>query len=470
MEDAHPQRGDRIRLSVGAWHEPHEHELDVPAGWEVHRLDPDDGPEVDATAVDAAFAEPQGTPPLREIARDRRRAVVAIDDITRPTPVARVLPFVLRELEAAGLPRSAVTILVGTAAHRPATPDDVAKKLGPEYVGRYAVHMHDFMGPDIRFFGRVAGGPVHLNRRFLEADLRIVIGGVIPHNETGYGGGAKMVVPGVAGKLTIAHFHGALPPRPAGRLEPEGGRLDRRAWAEAVARHVGVDFAVCCVVNSRAELAGVHVGDVVDAHRAAARRAAAVGRTPVPAELAGRAAAVLVNAWPLDTDPIQMAKSITVADKLPASLTIAVNRASDGIFYHGMGMGCGLHVPRLLRNVPRWLASPRSWGAWLQGMAKALPSPALAGRVSYFHLNALSWDAFESGEGRLAPRAPATGDDDARLLVWSDGFPAWGFRRRYRGGALYRSWPELRESWARRAAAGPVLVLPCAPLQLLEVR
>jgi hypothetical protein len=329
--------------------------------------------------------------------------------------------------------------------------------------------MHDFMGPDVRFFGQVDGGPVYLNRHFLDADLRIVIGGVIPHNETGFGGGAKMVVPGVAGRLTIAHFHGALPARAAGQLEATDGRRDRRAWAETVARRVGVDAAVCAVVNSRAELAGLQVGDVVDAHRAAARRAAEIGRTRVPRGLAERAQAVLVNAWPLDTDPIQMAKSITVADKLPAPLTIAVNPASDGVFYHGMGMGCGLHVPRLLRNVPRWLTRPESWRAWMRAMAQALPTPLLAARVCYFHLNALAWDDFVSGEGRLAVDAPPVAPPDAKLLVWSDHFPAWGFRRRYRRGALYRDWPGLRDALAQRAPAGELLAFPCAPLQLLEI-
>ena len=79
------------------------------------------------------------------------------------------------------------------------------------------------------------GGPVYLNRHFLDADLRIVVGGAVPHNETGFGGGAKMVVPGLAGRLTIAHFHGSLPPLPARPLEPDARVFDHRASAEAVA-------------------------------------------------------------------------------------------------------------------------------------------------------------------------------------------------------------------------------------------
>ena len=132
-------------------------------------------------------------------------------------------------------------------------------------------------------------------------------------------------------------------------------------------------------------------------------------------------------------------------------------------------MGCGLHAPRLLRNLPRWLARPEGWRAWLRGMAQAVPTPLLAARVCYFHLNALAWDEFVSGEGRRAPDAPASAPRDAKLLVWSDRFPAWGFRRRYRKGALFRQWPDLRNALAQRAPSGELVALPCAPLQLLEI-
>ena len=74
-----------------------------------------------------------------------------------------------------------------------------------------------------------------------------------------------MVVPGIAGRHTIAHFHGALPPRPAGTPEAKPGVRDRRAWSEAVARDVGVDAILACTINSRRELAGLWVGDLVHA-------------------------------------------------------------------------------------------------------------------------------------------------------------------------------------------------------------
>ena len=341
----------------------------------------------------------------------------------------------------------------------------------PEAVKRFELIKHNFTGPDIRKVGWVRGGPVYLNRYFLDADLRIVVGSVIPHSETGFGGGAKMVVPGVSGRLTIAHFHGALPPRPAGKLESTGDGLDRRDWAEAVANHVGVHAAVCAVINSRRELAGLYVGDVVQAYLAAARRARKICQTVILKSLAAGADIVAVSTYPLDTDPIQMSKSIDIGRKLSAPLTVVLNSASDGIFYHGMGMGCGIDFGRLLRNVPGWLADTENIGAWLLGMLVAIRRPMLTARFCYFSLNHLSYDSFQK---RLAQQnnSATTHADSHRLadpLVVSGNMPAWGFRRKYPRGQLYRDWNGLLEAVRGRFARPRVLVFPCGPMQLVEI-
>ncbi len=457
-------------IPFGAWFGAGSVPLDFPPGWRVHRLDPEDAPELDDAGIERAFASPLGTPTLRALARGRRNAAIAVDDLTRPTPAARILPSLLRELAAGGLGERSVRIVIGTAAHRPMERAELERKLGPEVAARVPVVVHDFLGPDLHDLGWHRGGPVQLNRRFLEADLRICVGAAVPHNETGFGGGAKLLVPGLAGRRTIAHFHGALPPRPAGQLEATGPRLDRRGWSESVARNVGVHAVVCAAVNSRAQLAALEVGDVVEAHRAAARAALRIGRTPVPAGLAERADAVVVNAFPLDTDPIQMGKSILLARHFPRAATVCVNAASDGTFYHGMGMGSGVSPLRLLGNLRSWLTSPGDWWAWLRGLAVAAPSPVLAARFSYFSLNHLGWSAFlageagrRSGEGEYAAGSGADGP-----WVWSRRFPAWGFRRRYRGGRLFREWSALGDALALRSPVGEVVVLPCAPLQILE--
>jgi hypothetical protein len=166
-----------------------------------------------------------------------------------------------------------------------------------------------------------------------------------------------------------------------------------------------------------------------------------------------------------------MGKSIQLARKLPARCTVVVNAASDGIFYHGMGMGSGVQAARLARGALRWLREPARPWAWLRGMGRGLRHPLLAARLSYFALTPLSYEAFRAAEGRLPLEAEAApgGGDDADPLVWSRRFPAWGFRRRFRGGRLYREWDALSATLARRFPSARVLVFPCAPLQLVDV-
>ncbi|MCH7814717.1 MAG: DUF2088 domain-containing protein [Planctomycetes bacterium] len=460
-----------MTVPFGAWYEETDLPLQFPAGWTVQRMDPADAAEISDEQIVAALNSPIGTPRLRELARGKRSAVIAVDDLTRPTPAHRILPHLLNELHAGGLTDGDIRIVMGTAAHRPMDRTELVKKLGAAVCERFQPIMHDFMGPDVRSCGWVRGGPVYLNRHFLAGELKICLGGVIPHGETGFGGGAKMVVPGLAGRLTIAHFHGALPARSPGQLEADGGCLDRRAWSEAVARHVGVDLVVCATVNARRRLAGLYVGDLVEAHRAAARQAVAIGTTDLPTELARAADVVVVNAYPLDTDPIQMGKSLGIGKKLAAKQTVVINAASDGIFYHGMGMGSGVSYQRLLSNVPGWLVNPVGVWCWLRAMRYGLRTPMLAARTCYFALNHLSYAAFQQGHPSSATADGPAGNGGSGLdpLAFSKQFPGWGFRRKYPRGRLCRNWDDIRKTLERSARQANVLVFPCAPLQLIRV-
>ena len=69
---------------------------------------------------------------------------------------------------------------------------------------RATTHDHVDLGPTA-----TRGTPVSINRRLVEADLRIATGLVEPHFMAGWSGGRKVVAPGVAGHATIRTFHSA---------------------------------------------------------------------------------------------------------------------------------------------------------------------------------------------------------------------------------------------------------------------
>ena len=140
-------------------------------------------------AVRAAIAAPIGRRPLREMVRAGQRAAIVVSDVTRPVPNQVILPPILETLEAGGIARDDITIVVGTGLHRASRADEHARFLGEAILSRYRVVDHDARDASTQVF--LATGPrtigVWLNREYLNADLRILTGFVEPHLFAGQG-------------------------------------------------------------------------------------------------------------------------------------------------------------------------------------------------------------------------------------------------------------------------------------------
>ena len=220
-------------------------------------------------SVRDACARPIGSPPLGELARGRRSAVVVISDRTRPVPYAVVLPPILGTLEDAGVPRDGIEILVATGLHRSCTAEELHEMTGG-VAAQYRVRNHAARSADEhRHLGRTSGGTeILIDRGYLDAELKIVTGLVEPHLMAGYSGGAKGVATGVAATETIRRTHGPV------MLEADvgPGLLDGnpfRADLLEVARRAGVDFLVNVSIDRKRRLTGVFAGDLERAHAAA---------------------------------------------------------------------------------------------------------------------------------------------------------------------------------------------------------
>ncbi len=160
-------------------------------------------------AVEAALDSPIGAAPLAELARGRQSAAISVCDITRPTPNSLVLPPVLRRLERAGIPRSNITILIATGLHRPSTGAEIREICGGAVAEQYRVVNHNARQLDEhRHLGTTASGtPVHIDERFVSADLHVTLGFIEPHLMLGFSGGRKLIAPGLAAQETIKVLH-----------------------------------------------------------------------------------------------------------------------------------------------------------------------------------------------------------------------------------------------------------------------
>jgi nickel-dependent lactate racemase len=215
-------------------------------------------------AIRQAIAEPISSPPLAQLARGRHDACVAICDITRPVPNAVILPPILATLEAAGIPREKILILVATGLHRANTPAELAEMVGPAIAANYRIENHDgqdrashtFLGDSPR------GVPAWIDSRYVAADLKITTGLIEPHFMAGFSGGRKLICPGLAALETIKAWHS---PRFLEHPNARSGCLEGNPVHEEntrIARMAGCDFIVNVVVDDRRRILAIVAGDM----------------------------------------------------------------------------------------------------------------------------------------------------------------------------------------------------------------
>lgn len=229
------------------------------------------GPLADPSgAVAAGLADPIACAPLAALARGRRSACVVISDVTRPVPNPLLLPPLLETIEAAGIPRERILILVATGMHRASTEEERARLVGPEVAGRYPVVDHLSKARDEMVeVGRIGGRvPALVNRRYVEADLKVLTGFIEPHMWAGYSGGRKSVLPGISSLETLQYMHG---PEMVAHPGCAYGRLDGNPFHEAGLEVLGLaggDFVVNVTLDTQKRVTGVFSGHPVTAHLA----------------------------------------------------------------------------------------------------------------------------------------------------------------------------------------------------------
>ena len=210
------------------------------------------------------------------------KTAIAISDATRPVPNDLILPPLLALLHAKGVRDEDVAIIVGTGNHRPAMPHEFSQLVGADIAQRYHVFSHVFDDPAelVRLGETSRGTPVTINRTFAEADTRIIIGMIDPHQFVGYTGGCKGAFIGLAGSETITANHSMLSD-PAAKLGVCDGNPVREDIDE-LTDFLSIDFVVNVILNTANEVVRVFAGDPHDVLAAAVPLVQDVCETAVP--------------------------------------------------------------------------------------------------------------------------------------------------------------------------------------------
>lgn len=310
-----------------------------------------DGKDVSQAEIRKAFANPIGQEPIRKLAEGKKTAVIAVDDLTRPTQAYRFLPFIVEELNKGGIKVEDIKIVMAIGSHRPLMKADQEKKLGKKMANRFPVFNHHPYENLVNVGTTSRGTPVQVNRHFVEADVKIGVGFITPHPTAGFGGGGKIVIPGLGSMETIIKNH---TPAHQGKIGGTGfsqgydlNKNELRLDMEEGARMAGLDSIVNSVGTSDGKTAGVFVGDLVQAHRAAVELTRKVYLTEAPTDVD----IGIFNAFPEDTELVQAQKALNVwTGNLNRRIVreggkvVIATASSDGLGFHSLlDVGMRLH-------------------------------------------------------------------------------------------------------------------------------
>jgi lactate racemase len=285
-------------------------------------------------AIAAALARPIGAPSLAQLARGKRSACILICDITRPVPNRLFLRPMIETMVAEGIPPDAITVLVATGLHRPNEGEELAELVGDPWVlDTVRVENHfardEAMHVDL---GRTAtrGTPIGIDRRFVEADLRIATGLVEPHFMAGWSGGRKVIAPGVAHHATIRTFHSArfMEDPLAVQCNLVGNPLHEEQLE--IVRRLGDCYALNTVIDEDRDLVHVTFGEVIEGHMAAVDFV--TGSTRIAMGRRYRTIVTSSAGYPLDETYYQTVKGmVTPLDILePGGTLIIASSCSEG--------------------------------------------------------------------------------------------------------------------------------------------
>jgi nickel-dependent lactate racemase len=260
-----------FKVPAWEWYGWQPETLTFPDSWEVHeqRMKGDNARALGPKEIEEKIQHPIGTSALSELAKGKRKCVVIFDDMTRPTKTTQMLPAVLEELHSGGLTDDRIVFMMASGAHTGRMLFDFQKKLGEEVCERFLVFNHNPYEGFIDLGKTSRGTPVLINREVMGCDLKVVVSSIMPHFGFGFGGGSKMILPGVAAVDTISPNHSIRKGTDPGKVSGNERRLD----SEEAARMAGLDFVVHSLLNADSNVCDLVAGDMIEAHREGVKRA-----------------------------------------------------------------------------------------------------------------------------------------------------------------------------------------------------
>jgi len=256
-----------------------------------------------------ALARPFGIPSLRKLVSGGRRVAVIVDDGTRPTPASEILAVLLPQLIEAGCPKEATVIVMALGTHPAMTGEELALKLGAEVASTYRVVQHNAWQDDLVPVKTPGDGPLlKVNAAVTQADVRIGISSILPHPMAGYGGGPKLLMPGVSNIDFIMRHHMKNAIHPMSKIGISKGNPFHEACM-SMAKVIGLDVTIDCTYDREGRITRVIAGSLEEAFTEAVKACSGVLGHPFPEKVD----ISITSSYP-HTHGIQFYKGLAAAD------------------------------------------------------------------------------------------------------------------------------------------------------------
>jgi nickel-dependent lactate racemase len=288
-------------------------DFSLPKGWNL--ISAEDKPPITGVAdpleeIKRALDHPIGSPKIEELARPGMDVVLLFDDLQRPTPVHLALPEILNRLNRAGIPDNRITGICSLGTHPIPTLDQLRTKVGDEVFSRLKgrIFPHDPHSSDNVIVGKTHRGTVvEVNRYVAFADLIIGVGECMPHPCAGFGGGCKIIMPGVCSYRSVADHHFTWMRHRNSKVS----FLDGNSFYEEIVdagRIARLAFKLDFIINEKKEVIKAFAGDAIAEHREASRYSTSLYTIP----LQNLADVTITSAFPLEIG-VQATKALAMA-------------------------------------------------------------------------------------------------------------------------------------------------------------
>jgi len=277
--------------------------IDLPDSWKVSTFKTVK-PKVSNTEIKNALINPINSKRICDLARKGDTVAIVIEDMTRRTPLKEILSYVLEELSIAEIQKEDIIIIGATAAHRMMNKEDFKLKVGKEIFSKIACISHNpFEGN--KFIGITSRGtPLSINEKVYNCKIKIGIGGIVPHGFVGFGGGGKLILPGISAYSTIEYNHTKI--EQSKKINPYEVEVPARYDIEEAANMAGLNFIIVGLIDDELKLVDIFAGHPVAAHRIAAKKARKIYFKTVQK----KPDILIACAYPLEQDFFQAGKAL----------------------------------------------------------------------------------------------------------------------------------------------------------------